>query len=32
MFDLNVVIRRIHENSIIAKIFMNMWNRRVELL
>ena len=30
-FDLNVVMRRLHEKSI-ARIVMNMWKRRVELL
>ena len=30
-FNLNVVMRRLHEKSI-ARIVMNMWNRRVELL
>ena len=29
-FNLNVVMRRLHEKSI-ARIVMNMWNRRVEL-
>ena len=30
-FDSNVVMRRLHEKPI-ARIVMNMWNRRVELL